>query len=116
MIKRVSVTISENLEKISVAGMAVNSADDFLNPLELDIMPKEIKRMPKGKFVLLLISDTTRGHGTHSSPALSSQYLVELLRESQHYLTRVSGHKLRVALLIPILPIGDLFIILKLQS
>jgi homoserine O-acetyltransferase len=73
---------SKDLEKIQVPVMAVNSADDFINPPELEIVPKEIKRLPKGKFVLLPITDDTRGHGTHSLPAIWSQYLAELLSES----------------------------------
>ena len=36
----------------------------------------------KGKFVLLPITDATRGHGTHTLPAIWSQYLADLLRES----------------------------------
>jgi homoserine O-acetyltransferase len=74
---------SANLEKITVPVMAINSADDFINPPELEIMPKEIKRLPKGKFVLLPITDATRGHGTHTLPAIWSQYLAELLHESE---------------------------------
>jgi homoserine O-acetyltransferase/O-succinyltransferase len=73
---------SKDLEKITVPVMATNSADDFINPPELDIMPNEIKRVPKGKFVLLPITDATRGHGTHTLPAIWSQYLAELLEES----------------------------------
>ena len=73
---------SQGLEKIKVPVMAINSADDFINPPELDIMPKEIKRTPQGKFVLLPITDATRGHGTHTLPAVWSQYLTELLQES----------------------------------
>jgi homoserine O-acetyltransferase len=74
---------SKDLEKITVPVMAINSADDFVNPPELDIMPNEIKRVPKGKFVLLPITDATRGHGTHTLPAIWSQYLAELLQESE---------------------------------
>jgi homoserine O-acetyltransferase/O-succinyltransferase len=74
---------SKNLEKITIPVMAINSADDFINPPELDIMPKEIKRVPKGKFILLPITDETRGHGTHTLPAIWGQYLEELLRESE---------------------------------
>jgi homoserine O-acetyltransferase len=73
---------SANLEKIQVPVMAVNSADDFINPPELDIMPKMIKRVPKGKFVLLPITEETRGHGTHTRAAIWQQYLAELLQES----------------------------------
>ncbi|WP_251106517.1 alpha/beta fold hydrolase [Alloacidobacterium dinghuense] len=74
---------SPNLEKISVPVMAINSADDFVNPPELDIMPKEIRRVPRGRFVLLPITDATRGHGTHTLPAIWGQYLAELLKESE---------------------------------
>jgi homoserine O-acetyltransferase len=73
---------SPNLEKIQVPVMAINSADDFINPPELGIVPKLIKRVPKGKFVLLPITEETRGHGTHTRAAIWQQYLAELLRES----------------------------------
>jgi homoserine O-acetyltransferase len=74
---------SKDLEKITVPVMAINSADDFINPPELNIMPREIKRLPKGKFVVLPITDATRGHGTHTMPAIWSNYLAELLHESE---------------------------------
>jgi homoserine O-acetyltransferase len=74
---------SRDLEKIKVPVMAINSADDFINPPELNIVPEQIKRVPKGKFVLLPITDATRGHGTHTLPAIWSSYLEELLRSSE---------------------------------
>ena len=74
---------SPNLEKVRVPVMAVNSADDFINPPELGIMEIQIKRVPKGKYVLLPITDQTRGHGTHTLPAIWLGYLQELLGESQ---------------------------------
>jgi homoserine O-acetyltransferase/O-succinyltransferase len=74
---------AKDLEKIKVPVMAINSADDFINPPELGIVPEEIKRLPMGKFVLLPVSDATRGHGTHTLPAIWSLYLEELLRESE---------------------------------
>ena len=74
---------SPNLEKVHVPVMAVNSADDFINPPELGIMEVEIKRVPKGKYLLLPISDQTRGHGTHTLPAIWKDYLQELLHQSQ---------------------------------
>jgi homoserine O-acetyltransferase/O-succinyltransferase len=70
---------SPGLEKIKVPVMFVNSADDFINPPELGIAEREIRRVPNGKFVLLPISDKTRGHGTHTSAAVWKQYLKELL-------------------------------------
>ena len=41
--------------------------------------------MKRGRFVLLPISDLTRGHATNSYPRAWKQYLAELLKEVQHY-------------------------------
>jgi homoserine O-acetyltransferase len=71
-----------DLEKIRAPLVAINSADDVVNPPELDILERVIHRVPRGRFVLLPISDQTRGHGTHSLPAIWKQYLGELLDES----------------------------------
>lgn len=74
---------SPNLEKITAYVMFVNSADDFINPPELGIAQRAIKRVPHGKFVLLPISSQTRGHGTHTLAAVWKQYLRALLAESK---------------------------------
>jgi homoserine O-acetyltransferase len=71
------------LEKITVPLTAVNSADDTINPPELGIIDRDIKRVKNGKFVLLPITDETRGHGTHSWPAIWQSYLKELLERSE---------------------------------
>jgi homoserine O-acetyltransferase len=73
---------SAKLETIKVPVMAINSADDFINPPELNIMPGMIQRVPRGKYVLLPITEQTRGHGTHTMAAIWQEYLAELLRES----------------------------------
>jgi len=73
---------SSKLETIKAPVMFVNSADDFINPPELGIAQQEIKRVPRGKFVLIPISDQTHGHGTHTWAAVWQQYLKELLEES----------------------------------
>jgi homoserine O-acetyltransferase len=70
------------LEKIQAHVMFVNTADDFVNPPELGTAEREIKRVPHGKFVLIPISDQTRGHTTHTRAAVWKQYLQELLGES----------------------------------
>jgi homoserine O-acetyltransferase len=57
---------SRQLEKITAQVMYINSADDFINPPELGIADREIKRVKNGRFVLIPISDETRGHGTHT--------------------------------------------------
>jgi len=74
---------SAQLEKITVPVMFVNSADDFINPPELGIAEREIKRVKQGRFVLIPISDQTHGHGTHTWAAVWQQYLKELLETSQ---------------------------------
>jgi homoserine O-acetyltransferase len=73
---------SAQLENVAAPVMWINSADDFINPPELGIAEREIKRVKNGRFVLLPISDQTRGHGTHSLPAIWQEYLKELLEES----------------------------------
>ena len=74
---------SPQLEKIIAPVMFVNSADDFINPPELGIAEREIKRVKNGRFVLIPISEQTHGHGTHTWAAVWQQYLKELLEESQ---------------------------------
>ncbi|HME39845.1 MAG TPA: alpha/beta fold hydrolase [Steroidobacteraceae bacterium] len=71
------------LEKIKAPLTHVNSADDFINPPELGIAEREIKRVKNGRFVLLPASDQTHGHGTHTWAALWQQYLAQLLAASQ---------------------------------
>ena len=75
---------SPQLEKITAPVMYINSADDFINPPELGIAESEIKKVKNGRFVLLPISDETRGHGTHTRAAVWKQYLAELLEKSGH--------------------------------
>lgn len=75
---------SAKLGSIQVPVMHVNSADDMINPPELGIAQEEIKKVRRGKFVLLPITPETRGHGTHTLPAIWKGYLAELLRESAH--------------------------------
>jgi homoserine O-acetyltransferase len=75
---------SARLGSIETQVIAINSADDQVNPPELDIMPSAIKKVRRGEFVLLPITDETRGHGTHSLPAIWKPYLAKLLEESSH--------------------------------
>jgi homoserine O-acetyltransferase/O-succinyltransferase len=73
---------SPMLDQIKAHVMFINSADDQINPPELGIAEREIKKVRNGRFVLLPISDQTRGHGTHTLPAVWKQYLSDLLAES----------------------------------
>ena len=72
-----------NLEVIKAPLIAINSADDQVNPPELGILEREIKRVNRGRYVLIPISDRTRGHGTHSLPELWKEHLARLLQESE---------------------------------
>ena len=59
-----------NLEKIRAPLLAINSADDLINPPELGILEREIKRVPHGRAIVIPLSDKTRGHGSHTMAAL----------------------------------------------
>ncbi len=73
---------SPNLERIRVPVMYINTADDFINPPELGIAEREIKRIKQGRFVLIPASEQTFGHGTHTRAAVWQSYLKELLESS----------------------------------
>jgi homoserine O-acetyltransferase len=68
------------LEKIQAPLFAVNSADDLVNPPEIGLLEKEITRVPKGRAIMIPLSDRTAGHGTHTLAAVWKDYLVELLK------------------------------------
>ena len=70
------------LEKIRAPLLAWNSADDLINPPELQILEREIKRVAKGRAVVMPLSDKTRGHGSHTIAALWKNELERLLKES----------------------------------
>ena len=70
---------SPGLEKITAHLLAINSADDVVNPPELGIMERLMPRVKHGRYILLPITDQTRGHGTHSLPAIWGKYLAEFL-------------------------------------
>jgi len=71
------------LGTIQVPVLWINSADDFINPPELGIAEKMVKEMPRAKFILIPISDATRGHGTHTAAAVWKDYLAEFMRETE---------------------------------
>ena len=74
---------SPKLETITAPVLWINSADDFINPPELGIAEKMVKRIPHGRFILIPISDATRGHGTHTVAAVWKDYLAEFMRETE---------------------------------
>jgi homoserine O-acetyltransferase len=70
---------SPHLEKITAAVLAINSADDVVNPPELGLMEKLMPRVKHGRYILIPTSDQTRGHGTHSIPAIWGHHLADFL-------------------------------------
>jgi homoserine O-acetyltransferase/O-succinyltransferase len=72
-----------NLEKIRAPLLAINSADDLINPPELGILQREIKRVPRGRAIVIPFSDKTRGHGSHTVAVLWKDQLVKLLKDTE---------------------------------
>jgi homoserine O-acetyltransferase len=70
------------LSTITAPVLWINSADDFINPPELGIAQKLVTRMPHATFILIPISDATRGHGTHTEAAVWKDYLIAFLKET----------------------------------
>ncbi len=74
---------SPRLDQITAPVLWINSADDYINPPELGIAERQVKRMPNARFILLPISDATRGHGTHTVAAVWKDYLIEFLEATE---------------------------------
>lgn len=72
-----------NLEKIQARLLAINFADDLINPPELGILEREIKQVPKGRAIVIPLSDKTRGHGSHTLAVLWKDELVNLLEQTE---------------------------------
>ncbi|GAC1364247.1 MAG: alpha/beta fold hydrolase [Acidobacteriaceae bacterium] len=71
------------LSAITAPVLYINSADDFINPPELGIAERLSKQIPHARFILLPITDATRGHGTHTNAAIWKRYLIDFMRETE---------------------------------
>jgi homoserine O-acetyltransferase len=71
-----------NLEKIRAPLLAINTADDLINPPELGILEREIKRVPHGRAIVMPMTDKTHGHGSHTIAALWKNELAKLLKQT----------------------------------
>ena len=67
------------LSRIKAPLLAINSADDQVNPPELGIMEMAIPQVKRGRYILLPIDEQTRGHGTHTLAAVWKRHLAVLL-------------------------------------
>jgi homoserine O-acetyltransferase/O-succinyltransferase len=72
------------LEKITAPLLAINSADDLINPPDQGILEREIKRVKRGRAIVLPETDQTVGHGSHTKAVLWKKYLVKFLRQTEH--------------------------------
>jgi homoserine O-acetyltransferase len=70
------------LEKIRAPLLAINFADDLINPPELGILEREIKRVKNGRAVVIPAGKETVGHGTHTRAAVWKEHLEKFLKES----------------------------------
>jgi homoserine O-acetyltransferase len=72
-----------DLGKIRSSVMLVNVQDDFWNPGEMGVAEREIKKVKNGKFVLMPVTEQTRGHYTFFQAAVWQRCLAQLLDESK---------------------------------
>ena len=71
------------LEKIRAPLLAINFADDLINPPELDILEREIKRVKKGRAIVIPASKETVGHGTHTKASVWKAHLEKFMKETR---------------------------------
>lgn len=71
------------LEKITAPLLAMNFADDAINPPELGILEKGVARVKNAQAVVFPLSEKTRGHQTHTLADVWKTYLNELLVRSR---------------------------------
>lgn len=71
------------LDAISAPLLAINSADDQVNPPELKLLESHIIKVARGNAITLDISPLTRGHGTHSLPSIWGPYLARFLDQTE---------------------------------
>ena len=68
------------LDRIIAPLVAINSADDIINPPELGVLEREITRVKGGRAIVLPFSPDTVGHGSHTKAVLWKQHLDALLK------------------------------------
>ena len=74
---------SKKLATITAPVLWMNSADDFINPPELGIAEAMVKQIPHARFILIPISDATRGHGTHTQAAVWKDDMIDFLHQTE---------------------------------
>jgi homoserine O-acetyltransferase len=69
-----------DLEKITATFLAINFADDLLNPVELKLMEREMPRVTHGRYVLIQAGEKSLGHQNLTQGALWGPYVAEFLK------------------------------------
>jgi len=72
---------SARLGAITARVLFINSADDFVNPPELGVAERLIREVPRGRFVLLPVSERTSGHSTHTAAAVWKPWVGPFVRD-----------------------------------
>ena len=72
-----------DLEKIRAPLLAINFADDLINPPDLGILEKEIKRVKNGRALLVQESTETVGHRTYTKPSVWKRHLDRFMLETE---------------------------------
>jgi homoserine O-acetyltransferase len=70
------------LDKIRAPLLAINFADDLINPPELGILEREVRRVRNGRAVVIPAGEATVGHGTHTKAAVWKEHLEKFLKEA----------------------------------
>jgi homoserine O-acetyltransferase/O-succinyltransferase len=71
------------LGKIKAPLLAINFADDLINPPELGVLERNIRHVPHGRAILMPASDRTVGHGTHTKAMIWKDLLAEFLQDTE---------------------------------
>jgi homoserine O-acetyltransferase len=67
------------LDRIKAPLLAINSADDMVNPPDLHTVERGLQHVRTGKYVLIPESAQTHGHFTHRYAAIWKPYLVSFI-------------------------------------
>jgi homoserine acetyltransferase len=68
-----------DLEKIQASVLAINFADDELNPPQLGIVDRAMPRLRNGQFVLVPASSQTQGHMTLRKASIYAPFVADFL-------------------------------------
>ncbi len=70
-----------DLEKIRARFLAINFADDEINPAQLKVLERDIPRVKNGQYVLIPPGENSLGHQNLTRGALWGPYVAELLKQ-----------------------------------